>query len=105
MYLAHNAVECVEGLPVGSPLSTLDLSYNQVSSLRGIEAHPTLEELWASKSLIDSFDALLPLTHLPRLACLYLEHSPIAADFEYRLRITSMLSNLEQLDATDISRR
>jgi protein phosphatase 1 regulatory subunit 7 len=104
LYLAHNAIESLAGLPLNAPLSTVDVSSNRIVSVAGVEAHPTLEELWMSGAMIDSFEALLPLTQLPALSCLYLEHSPLAADFEYRLQITRMLPALVQLDATSVNR-
>ena len=90
---------------VDSPLSTVDLGNNKISSLEGIQAVRTLEELWMSSCSIDTFEALSPLTSLPGLTCLYLEHNPLSKDFEYRMRITQMLTSLQQLDATDVVRR
>lgn len=105
LYLAHNVIESIDGLPVDSPLSTVDLGNNKISSLEGIQAVRTLEELWMSSCSIDTFEALSPLTSLPGLTCLYLEHNPLSKDFEYRMRITQMLTSLQQLDATDVVRR
>ena len=104
LYLACNSIGSIDGLPAGSPLSTLDLSTNQIASVEGIQTHQHLTELWMTKSLLSSFEALHPLTLLPSLSCLYLEHSPIATDYEYRLRITAIIPSLEQLDATQVRR-
>lgn len=105
LYLACNRITSVQGLPSPvSSLETVDLSTNGVESLAGIEPHTTLQELWMSSSNLAAFDELLPLTHLPKLECLYLEHSPLAKDFEYRIRITKLLPSLVQLDATNVNR-
>jgi protein phosphatase 1 regulatory subunit 7 len=104
LYLACNRISNIHGLPVGGVLSTVDLSNNGVNSVEGIEEIATLEECWLSSSGLATFDALEPLSKLPRLTCLYLEHSPIAKDFEYRMTVTRMMSSLEQLDATMINR-
>jgi protein phosphatase 1 regulatory subunit 7 len=104
LYLACNAISNVLGLPTGSPLSTLDLSTNAIDTLEGIEEHKFLTELWMTASKLSNFDQLAPLKMLPELECLYLEHSPLASDFEYRIKITSMLPSLQQLDATAVSR-
>jgi protein phosphatase 1 regulatory subunit 7 len=104
LYLAWNAIENLQGLPLPSSLNTVDLSKNKLSSLAGVELHQQLEELWLSYSLITAFADLVPLTGLPKLNCLYLEHSPIAKDFEYRKTITAMVPSLEQLDATMVNR-
>lgn len=37
---------------------------------------------------------------LPKLSTLYLEHSPLARDFEYRMRLAEAIPSLTQLDAT-----
>jgi hypothetical protein len=54
-----------------------------------------------STNAIDTFDALQPLTLLPKLECLYLEHCPIynASREVYTARIREMLPELKQLDA------
>lgn len=94
----------MDGLPIGGSLSTIDLSTNGVHNVEGIEQNPQLEELWLSSSALPSFESLEPLTKLSALTCLYLEHSPIAKDFEYRIRLTKMIPTLEQLDATMVNR-
>ena len=104
LYLAFNAIENVKGLPKASPLNTVDLSTNQISNLEGIEVHKGLQELWMTASKLATMDQLKPLKELPEISCLYLEHSPIAKDFEYRKAITAMLPSLEQLDATEVNR-
>ena len=39
------------------------------------------------------------LSSLPALTVLYLEHNPIAADFEYRMRLAKSIPQLRQIDA------
>ena len=105
LYLAWNAIESVAGLPYPSNLSTLDLTKNKLANLEGIGIHAsTLEELWISQNCFDSFESLTPLTQLTGLTCVYLEHSPISKDFEYRKTLTRMVPSLEQLDATPVNR-
>lgn len=104
LYLAWNAVDTLHGLPNSPVLNTVDLSKNRIATLDGVEEHPSLEELWLSYCQVASFDALAPLTRLPGLTCLYLEHNPLAKDFEYRKTLTRMLPALQQLDATVVNR-
>lgn len=104
LYLAWNAIENLQGLPYPSNLNTIDLSKNQIASLEGAEQYTTLQELWLSNSLLATFESLAPLSRLPALNCLYLEHSPIAKDYEYRKTITKMIPTLQQLDATMVNR-
>lgn len=104
LYLAWNKITDLQGLPSPSVLNTVDLSKNEIASLEGVQQHTTLEELWLSYSLLDKFESLAPLSLLPGLNCLYLEHSPIAKDYEYRKVITKMIPSLQQLDATQVNR-
>ena len=104
LYLACNKIGSVEGLPIGGALSTVDFSTNGLHNVEGIEQNPQLEEVWLSGSSLATFEALVPLTKLPALTCLYLEHSPISKDFEYRMKLTKMIPTLEQLDATLVNR-
>ena len=83
-------------------LNTLDLSTNGISTLKGIDLIPSVTELWMSSSALSTFTDLEILKTLPELSCLYLEHSPISSDFEYRKRITVMLPSLTQLDAKSV---
>eukprot|EP01041_Mallomonas_annulata_P000459 gene459-832_t len=86
-------------------LNTLDLSYNlSISSFIGIENLPLLSELWMSSTKVSSFESIELLKNLENLSCIYLEHSPISTDFEYRKRITLMLPSVEQIDAVSVSR-
>jgi len=110
LYLACNAIKSLgpqgQDLPSheATQLTTLDLSSNGLGSIEGIESQQRLQELWISSSELSSFAALEPLCRLPLLNCVYLEHSPIAKDFEYRKRLTVMIPTLEQLDATTVHR-
>ena len=104
LYLAFNMIETVDGLPVNSVLSTVDLSTNKISTINGIEKHVSLRELWMTKSLLSTYEELQPLARLPLLECLYLEHSPIAQDYEYRKKLTVLIPTLIQLDANSTTR-
>lgn len=104
LYLACNRLADVSGLPRSPTLTIVDLSSNGVQSVQSIDEHSSLEEVWMTSSGLASFDALLPLTQLPKLQCLYLEHSPVAKDFEYRMKVTKMIPSLQQLDATAVHR-
>ena len=105
LYLACNAISDLQGLPRDAPLSTLDLSTNKINTLEGIQYMTHLNELWMTAADLAMFEQLEPLKALLDLECLYLEHSPLSRDFEYRMRVTSMLPSLRQLDATAVNRR
>lgn len=100
LYLASNAIESIDGLPTAGTLGTIDLSRNKLSSLAGIESQTGLEDLWLSTNLFDKFDFLEHVSQLPKLTTIYMEHNPIASDFEYRLRLSAAMPQLEYIDAT-----
>ena len=100
LYLASNAIESIEGIPTAGSLSTIDLSRNKLSSLAGIEVQTSLEDLWLSTNLFTTFDFLEHLRELTALSTIYMEHNPIASDFEYRIRVSAALPRLEFIDAT-----
>ena len=112
LYLASNQIKNVTGLPLfiedgsneefNDVLNTIDLSNNGLSSIEGIQQIRNLEEFWMSGSGFDSFESLEPLSKLATLTCVYLEHSPIAKDFEYRKKLTQLIPSLEQLDASRV---
>jgi Leucine-rich repeat (LRR) protein len=105
LYLACNRIESIEEVfPIPSQLMIIDLSTNGLTTLTTAEHLTELEEFWISGSKFTTFDDLLPLTKLEKLKCIYLEHSPIAKDYEYRQTITKMFPTLTQLDATSVNR-
>lgn len=65
-----------------------------------------LTDLWANNNDIKTFDdigTIVPLGDSAKgghIDTLYLEHNPIASEFEYRIVIAKMLPSLHQLDAT-----
>lgn len=79
IYLACNAITSTAGLPVLASrcLKIIDLSNNKLVSLESIECFSALKELWMTGSGFSSLDELASLQLLPKLECLYLEHSPI----------------------------
>lgn len=106
LYLACNKIKSIpmDALPCPSVLSTIDLSNNGVEDVSGIATVTSLEEVWLSSSGLPTYESLKPLISLPALTCLYLEHSPIAKDFEYRKTLTRSIPTLKQLDATMVHR-
>lgn len=100
LYLASNAIDSIAGIPQAGTLTTIDLSRNKLSSLAGIEVQTSLEDLWLSTNLFSTFDFLDHTKKLSKLTTIYLEHNPIASDFEYRLRVSAAMPGLEFIDAT-----
>eukprot|EP00514_Thraustochytrium_sp_LLF1b_P013328 CAMPEP_0184542266 /NCGR_PEP_ID=MMETSP0199_2-20130426/1875_1 /TAXON_ID=1112570 /ORGANISM="Thraustochytrium sp., Strain LLF1b" /LENGTH=426 /DNA_ID=CAMNT_0026936037 /DNA_START=25 /DNA_END=1302 /DNA_ORIENTATION=+ len=103
LYLSHQGIIAFEGLDatVHSKLDTLDVSNNLISSLNGLPKLPALKELWMSYNKIATYeevDKLQPFGNI--LETLYLDHNPIADDFEYRQRLAKTVPSLTQIDAT-----
>ena len=85
-------------------LTTLGLGHNCISVVEGLENQGLLEDLWLNGNRVESYEALAGLAHTTSLETLYLEHNPIAQDFQYRMRVPQACASLTQLDATTINR-
>mmetsp|Transcript_35196 Transcript_35196/g.80409 ORF Transcript_35196/g.80409 Transcript_35196/m.80409 type:complete len:451 (-) Transcript_35196:6302-7654(-) len=108
LYLAHNGIT-VEGATVESglalkftQLNTLDLSSNRLTDASPLSHLTSLTDLWISSNDIKTFDDVQPLESLTNLDGIYLEHNPVASDFEYRMQLTKIIPSLTQIDANMI---
>ena len=108
LYLAHNGIT-VEGATVESglalkftQLNTLDLSRNRMTDASPLSHLTSLTDLWLSGNDIKTFDDVQPLGSLTNLDGIYLEHNPVASDFEYRMQVTKIIPSLTQIDANMI---
>jgi protein phosphatase 1 regulatory subunit 7 len=106
LFLGHQGITAMEGLEGLPNLRVLDVSGNPIARLAGLERCPLLTDLWAGYTKVATFpDALEGTAPLPALRVLYLEHAPLAKDWEYRIKIQRALPLLQQLDATVIAGR
>jgi protein phosphatase 1 regulatory subunit 7 len=106
LYLGHQGISVLEGLDALPSLRTLDVSGNPIARLGGLLHCAQLTDLWAGYTRVATFpDALEGVVGLPALRVLYLEHTPLAADREYRMRLQRTLPLLQQLDANVIPGR
>jgi protein phosphatase 1 regulatory subunit 7 len=107
LYLAHNGIAVLDAdaLRACPALKTLDVTANPLRCLRAAGAARALTDLWAGYTAVPALaDALDGLRALPALRTLYLEHTPVARDWEYRLAVARALPQLTQLDADAIQR-
>ena len=72
---------------------------------RGVDVHKTLSTASVEKSLrvlegyrerIDALGATL--------SCIYLEHNPLAKEYDYRQRVAALFPAVTQIDATMVRR-
>ena len=103
LYLSHNGIAALdeESLPavLGEHLNTLDVGCNRLRSLDHLAHLESLTDLWANGNRVDAFGEVEKLVPLTQLETIYLEHNPLAADFEYRKRVAATLPTLQQIDA------
>ena len=86
-------------------MDTLGLGHNNITVIEGLEHLPALEDLWLNGNPIASYDAITGLSQATALQTLYLEHSPLARDFQYGMRVPQVCTSLTQLDANPVRRR
>ncbi|KAM9211346.1 geranylgeranyl transferase type-2 subunit alpha [Leptosomus discolor] len=75
-------------------LQVLDLSHNDVTTLRGFPPLPRLEELSLEGNPISDASALAPLAACPRLARLRLAETPLAAAPEAAAHLAQLLPHV-----------
>ena len=103
LYLSHQGIGAIEGLDGLRKLNTIDISHNRLTSTNGIPVDdlPELEDLWLNGNKISEYaevDRLAPLG--ATLHTIYLQHNPLAKDFEYRKRVKATFAEaLMYIDA------
>jgi len=75
------------------------LSYNKITSLKGLENLKNLKELWMNANKVEAFDDLNVLVHNPKLNTVYFGGNPVAQFPSYREKILELLPEIEQIDA------
>ena len=93
LYLAHNAITQLGGaVRTLGALDTLDLTGNRLTSLDGSQHLTSLTEFWCSSNHIPTFEALAPASDAlgATLSCIYLEHNPLAKEYDYRQRVAAL---------------
>ena len=113
LYLSHNNIgNRGASQPTGialnfTKLTTLDLSRNRISNAAHFKHLTSLEDLWLSSNKFSSYEDIEPISILGTRegACLeavYFEYNPIADEYDYRIRLASIIPSLRQIDATMI---
>jgi len=113
LYLSHNNIgNRGASQPTGlalkfTKLSTLDLSRNRVTTTSHFAHLEAMEDLWLSSNKISKYEDIDPLSTLGSkdgacLEAIYLEYNPIASEFDYRIKLASIIPSLKQIDANMI---
>ena len=99
LYIAANDLESVEEVQFLNQLQVLDISYNRISNLRGLENHKYLMKVDVQNNLIPDYDDLEPVfTKNMLLRELNLRNNPIQDKDDYRLAILYRCPELTSLD-------
>jgi protein phosphatase 1 regulatory subunit 7 len=103
LYLSYNDLTTISGLDSNLRLRTLDVSNNRIAHLTNLSHLEQLEEFWASSNQLDSFQEIeKELGGLEGLHTVYFEHNPLQknAGATYRNKIRLCLKAIKQIDAT-----
>ncbi|KAL3153437.1 hypothetical protein ABBQ38_011772 [Trebouxia sp. C0009 RCD-2024] len=100
LQLSRKGLEDVLALASAPNVVNLNISFNKLVSLNGLE-----KELWLQHNQIAGLSALLPLTTVPSLAALFLSPNPLCGDLkaDYRVAVVCTLPSLQALDGQAVS--
>ena len=99
LYLSANELESVEEVHLLTQIQVLDISYNKVSNLKGLENHKYLIKVDAQNNQIEDYEDLEPVfTKNALLRDLNLRNNPIQDKDDYRLAILYRCPELTSLD-------
>jgi protein phosphatase 1 regulatory subunit 7 len=93
----------LEGLEKVFGLRVLDISNNQVASVKGLKHLEEMDELWASYNQISDFaEVEEELRHMVKLNTVYFEGNPLQLKNPtlYRNKVRLMLPQVMQIDAS-----
>jgi len=106
LYISHNAIDSLEPLSSSHSLHIIDVSSNPITSLRGLETHKEIEEVWASNCQLGSFEEVEEvLADKTDLTTVYFEGNPLQLrqPVLYRNKVKLALPNIKQIDASKFS--
>ncbi|ETK80321.1 hypothetical protein L915_13982 [Phytophthora nicotianae] len=90
---------------VSASVTALYLSQNNLRSLKGIEQFPAVRLLSVGGNLISSDKEVARLNELAQLRNLNLMGNPLCDQPNYRLRVIAVLTKLQVLDNSDITKK
>jgi Leucine-rich repeat (LRR) protein len=84
-------------------LKVLDLAYNKVEAIDGLDNNKELTDLWINKNLISGWSSMEYLKNLPNLETIYLIHNDVTNDGTYIKWIVENLPSVSQVDSDSVS--
>ncbi|KAL8438942.1 hypothetical protein Efla_005077 [Eimeria flavescens] len=96
--LSFNHLQTLDGLECLSNLTDLSVSHNQLTSFRGLEGCNSLSIVAATHNRISGFSAFGPLRLLQQLRCLCIAGNPFCSSENSRGQLLSLLPSLTYLD-------
>lgn len=101
--MSHNLIQSLAPLATSTKLVIIDVSWNPISSLEGLESLTLLEELWASSCKLEDFEQIRSvLGDKESLTTVYFEGNPLELRQRalYRNKIKLALPQVHQVDAS-----
>nr|XP_006633397.1 PREDICTED: leucine-rich repeat and guanylate kinase domain-containing protein isoform X1 [Lepisosteus oculatus] len=98
LWLRGNQIQKIENLENLQNLQALDLSFNKIQSLCGLQNHDLLETINLESNQISEIDEVRHIHDLPLLRDLNLLRNPIQEQPDYRLSVLFLLQRLTHLD-------
>ena len=109
LYVSHNGITQLAALGrLPTQLAVLDVSSNQLSSLRPLAVLERLVEVWASDNRVEEWSEVESgLSGKSMIGCVYLEGNPVVKrvvedGLTYAARMKRMCPSLKQLDADEV---
>nr|XP_023686904.1 leucine-rich repeat and guanylate kinase domain-containing protein isoform X4 [Paramormyrops kingsleyae] len=98
-----NQIQRVENMDCLRALQTLDLSYNRIQSLSGLQNLDYLGVINLEGNLVREIKEACHLHDLPLLRVLNLQENPVQDQPDYRLAVTFFLQRLTTLDQKEVT--
>ena len=90
----------ISGLDNLTELTTLDVAYNKIETITGLEAlAETLEEFWINYNVLGNLEAAMAQLHgLKNLKTIYVADNPMVKGVSYLELFKDKLPQIEQID-------
>ncbi len=80
-------------------LITLDLAYNKLTKISGLDHQSGLTDLWVNANSISGMESMEYLVKLPALDVIYIGDNPVTKEAGYIEQIKANCPKIKQIDA------